>query len=527
MLTARIPAMRSQAWLGLCLFILAIVAAWQVGQRVAADDTRSLIYVTLGFAACAVCLTALRKWRTGFYFFLVWLMFEDLVRKYMANNLALFFGKDVLLAFVYIAVYIEIRRAREKTFRPPFLFFLGLFFWLGVLQVFNQNSPHILYGLLGFKLYFYYVPLLWVGYALIRSDEDLRKFLVVNAVLAGVIGGLGIAQAILGNSFLNPEHLAPELEDLGNLHKVTPLTGRVLSLPDSVFVSSGRFALYLVMALILALGTAAYLLLHTPKNRKLVFGVIGVLGVAVLLSGSRTAFVGATLSVLVLCAGFLWGAPWQWGQAHRLVRVIRRSFIVLALGMAALLLLFPEEAGSRLSYYTETLSPNSSAYEGANRSWDYPITNLLSAFDGPNWFLGNGIGTASLGTQYVAKLLGQRAPGLWVEEGYGNLIVEMGLIAPFLWLLWSIALLYYCWKVVRPLRKTRFYPIAFAIFWYSFFLLVPLTYAGLSAYQDYTSNAYLWLLVGMLFRLPTLLAHTSAPAVVSSRPPRKLGRLSF
>ncbi len=268
--------MRSQAWLGLCLFIVAIVAAWQVGEKVAADDTRSLIYVTLGFAACAVCVTALRSWRTGFYFFLVWLMFEDLVRKYMANNLALFFGKDILLAFVYIAVYIEIRRAREKTFHPPFLFFLSIFFWLGVLQIFNQNSPHILYGLLGFKVYFYYVPLLWVGYALIRSDEDLRKFLVVNAVLAGLIGGLGIVQAILGNSFLNPEHLAPELEDLGNLSKVTPLTNKILSLPDSVFVSAGRFALYLVMALILALGTAAYLLLHTPMTPKTSLRFFGV-----------------------------------------------------------------------------------------------------------------------------------------------------------------------------------------------------------------------------------------------------------
>jgi hypothetical protein len=527
LLTARIPAMRSQVWIGLCLFILAVVAAWQVGEKVAADDTRSLIYVALGFAACAVCVTALRQWRTGFYMFLVWMLFEDLVRKYMANNLALFFGKDVLLAFVYAAAYFEIRRGREKTFRPPFLFFLGLFFWLGVLQIFNQNSPHILYGLLGFKLYFYYVPLLWIGYALIRNDEDLRKFLVFNAVLACVIGGLGIAQAILGNSFLNPEHLAPELEDLGNLSKVTPLSGRVLSLPDSVFVSSSRFALYLVMAVILVLGTAAYLLLHTPRNRKLVFAVIGVLGIAVLLSGSRTAFVGSTASALALCAGFLWGAPWQWGQAHRLVRVIRRSFIVLAFGTAALLMLFPDEAGSRLSYYAETLSPNSSAYEGSSRSWDYPISNFLSAFDGPNWVLGNGIGTASLGTQYVAKLLGRRSPGIWVEEGYGDLIVEMGLIAPLLWLLWSTALLYYSWKVVRRLRKTRLYPVAFAIFWYAFLLLVPLTYGALSAYQNYSTNAFLWLLVGMLFRLPTLLPQTPAPAVVSSRPPRDPGWLGF
>ena len=259
----------------------------------------------------------------------------------MGNSLKLFFGKDVLLAFVYIAFFVEIRRRREKTFRPPFLLFLGLFVWLGVMQVFNQNSPSILYGLLGFKVYFYYTPLLFVGYTLIRNDADLRKFLVVNTILAGVISILGIIQAILGNSFLNPAVLAPELED-SEPTKSSPLTNRVLSLPASVFVSSGRFAQYLVWMFILTAGTAAYLLLHTSRHRKLVFGVIGALGVATLLSGARSALVGVAMSGLVLSAVFLWGAPWRWGQAHRLVKAIRRTVIVTALALAALILLFPE-----------------------------------------------------------------------------------------------------------------------------------------------------------------------------------------
>jgi hypothetical protein len=526
MLNARIPAMRNQTLIGLGLFVLAVWAAWQVGDKVAAGDMRSLLFVVMGFGGCAVAITILRNWRTGFYFFFVWMMFEDLVRKYMGNGLELFFGKDILLAFVYAALYIEIRGHREKSFRPPFLLFFSLFFWLGVLQVFNQNSPHILYGLLGFKVYFYYVPLLFVGYALIRTDEDLRKFLVVNAVIAGVIGGLGIAQAILGNKFLNPATLAPELEELGDLSKVTPLTNRVFSLPSSVFVSSGRFAEYLVVAFILVLGTAAYLLLRTPRHRKLVFAVVGVLGVATLLSGSRGAFVGFLASGLVLSAGFLWGAPWRMRQAHRLVRAIRRSFIVAALALAALLLLFPEEAGSRMEFYTETLSPNSSAYELGNRSWDYPINNLLDVFNQPNWLVGNGIGTASLGRQYVSKLIGQRPPAIGTEEGYGALIVEMGIVAPFLWILWTAALLYCCWRIVRRLRQTRLFPIALAISWYAFVLLYPFTFASLAPYQNYICNAYLWLLVGILFRLPDLLANLPAPVVVPAIKPRS-GGLQF
>jgi len=519
LLNPRIPAMRNQALIGVTLFAVGLWLAWEVGGKIVANDVGTLTFVALGFAAFAVAIAILRNWRSGFYLFLVWLMFEDLARKYTGNNLAMFFGKDVLLALVYVALFREIRRGREKTFRPPFLLFFSIFFWLGVLQIFNQNSPHILYGLLGFKLYFYYVPLLFVGYALIRSDEDLRRFLVANVGLAIVIATLGIMQAILGNAFLNPTKLAPELQDLGDLSKTSPLTGKAFSLPDSVFVSSGRFALYLIAVFILAMGAAAYLLFYTRRNRAIVFVGVGLVGTATLLSGSRTALIGVVTSAFILPAAFLWGAPWRQRQAHRMFKAIRRSAIVAALALAALIALYPEEAGSRLAFYKETLSPRSSAYQGETRAWDYPVQNLLDAFTRPNWVFGNGIGTASLGGQYVSKLLGQRAFGIGVEEGYGQLIIEMGILAPFLWILWTGSLLYYSWTVVRRLRGTRYFPIAVAILWYAFFLLYPLTYLVLSAYENYTNNAYLWLMIGVLFRLPSLLVPTTVPMIDVERAP--------
>jgi hypothetical protein len=233
------------------------------------------------------------------------------------------------------------------------------------------------------------------------------------------------------------------------------------------------------------------------------------------------------ISALALGAGFLWGAPWRQRQAHRMIKAIRRSVIVGAIGLALILLLFPQEAGTRIAYYAETLLPGSSAYQGGYRTWDYPIQNLLAVFDGRNWLLGNGIGTASLGMQYVAKLIGQPVPNLWVEEGYGVLIVEMGIIAPFLWILWTAALLYYGWGVVRRLLQTRFFPIAFAIFWFAFLLLYPMTFGGLSAYQNYINNAYLWLLVGILFRLPEIQASTPNLSQAPSTMERARGGFQF
>jgi hypothetical protein len=510
-LNNRISTLRHQGVLSVIVFLIGIWLAWEVGLRIASQDLSGIAYISLSVFAIAIAVTILRNWRLGFYFFLVWLLFEDLIRKYLGNNMAIYFAKDILVGLVYISLYLSIRRGNAKSFRPPFLLFGMLFIWLGVAQIFNSNSPHILYGLLGLKVYFYYVPLIFVGYALIRGDEDLRKFLVVNGLLAALIGGIGIVQAIVGNTFLNPTVLAPEISDLGNLEKFTPLSNQAFNLPDSVFVSAGRFSLYLTVAVILTMGTTGYLLLYTKRSRKLIYIVFAVVVTATLLSGSRTAVVLAVASALVLSVGFLWGAPWRSQQTHRLVRAIRSTFIVGSLGLAGLLLLFPDEAGSRIAFYTETLTPSSSAYQGSYRSWDYPLINLEGAFTNPNWALGNGIGTASLGNQYVANAIGRRPPDIAVEEGFGNMIIEMGILAPFLWILWSAALLLSCWKIVRSLRQTRFFPIGFAIFWYAFLLLLPMTFGSLNSYQNFVNNVYLWLMVGVLFRLGTLPTNQSVP----------------
>ena len=513
MLTPSIPVMKSQALIGISIFVLGLWLAWQLGGKIAEGDIQSLLLAAMGLAACAVAVAILRNWRSGFYLFLVWLLFEDLPRKYLGNGTALFFGKDILVGIVYISFFVALRKRKEKLFRPLFLLPLFLFAWLAAAQIFNPNSPSILYGLMGFKLYFYYVPLMFLGYALIRHEEDLRKFLVVNALLAAVISSLGIAQAILGNSFLNPANLAPELQGLGDLYKQTPLTHQMLSLPDSVFVSAGRYGLFLSLMMILMIGAAGYVTLSTRRSRTIIFVGIAVVGGAVLFSGSRSTVMYSMGSALVLAAAFLWGGAWRQRQAHRSLRAVRRSLIMASLGLAAVILIFPNQAAPRIAYYAETLLPNSSASEVGDRTWNYPIGNLFQTFDEPNWVFGNGTGVCSLSAQYVAKFIGQRPPDIGVEEGYGTMILEMGILAPFLWIMWTAALLYYSWKVVKRLRGTRFFPIAFAIILYAFLLLYLFTYVGLVAYQNYVSNAYLWLLLGILFRLPDIQANTPLRAI--------------
>ncbi len=145
----RVSERDKQRLITLAIWLIGMWVAWTVGHWVADEQTHLLIFMAIGFALLVIALAILHNWRAGFYFFLVWLLFEDLIRKYLGNNMAIFFAKDFLAGLSYISLLIAIRRKRAKAFRPPFLLFLSLFFWLAVLQVFNPYSPSPFYGVLG------------------------------------------------------------------------------------------------------------------------------------------------------------------------------------------------------------------------------------------------------------------------------------------------------------------------------------------------------------------------------------------
>src|SRR5260370_40024940 len=139
------------------------------------------------------------------------------------------------------------------------------------MQVFNPASTNLVYGILGLKLFFYYVPLLFVGYALLNSEQQLRHFFFVNMILVIVIASLGIVQSVLGHTFLNTESPADDIREMSTNYRVSPISGLLSYRPTSVFVSTGRFANFLLVALLLIVGFLGYLLLRHKKGRNLAF----------------------------------------------------------------------------------------------------------------------------------------------------------------------------------------------------------------------------------------------------------------
>jgi hypothetical protein len=271
------------------------------------------------------------------------------------------------------------------------------------------------------------------------------------------------------------------------------------------------------MAWVFGFGAAGYLLLRGRRYRKLAFGTMAVVFTGVVLSGSRGSLMYTLGSSLVLAAAFLWGSPVSWGRGRQPVRVVTKGFGVAGVALLIAVFFFPEAVGARWAFYSETLNPKSPQSELVGRTWDYPVANFLQALKYPEWQLGYGIGTASLGGQYVARILGAPHSNIAVESGFGSLLLEMGVLGLLLWLIWTTVLVRSAWRIVRKLRGTPAFPIGFSIFWFAFLLLFPFTWGGLASYQNFVLNAFLWLLVGILFRLPELQAQEQLRTTVNSQ----------
>lgn len=512
---------RAQAQMGPAVALLLLLGfaglMWTVRGWILAGSFRSVLWIIVALTVLAITGIVLGDWRNGLYFFLAWLLFEDLIRKYMGNNMYVYFGKDALVAVVYASFLKVTSRGKTARFRPPFLLPLGLFFALALVQMFNSSSPSFLYGLLGMKLYFYYAALMFVGYALLREEADLHRFLIMNLGLGVPIALLGIIQSVIGLNFLNPKGGA-DIDELGHLTRYTH-SGAALGRPPSVFVSEGRFAQYLIVAFILGMGAAGYLLLRTKRGRRVVFPALAVVGLAGMMTGSRGCAVYVAASALFLSAGMLWGAPPRGADTYRLIKAIRRTFVIVGLSLSLGVVLFPEAIGSRWSYYSETLDPSSPYYEASYRAWDYPLKNLSLAFTDPDWLVGHGTGTQSLGVQYVAKLVGQEVDDsigrFNLESGWAQLVFEFGVLGPILWVAWTLSFIFAAARAALRVKGTTMFPVALSILWFGFLLLFPMSFAGLAPYQNFVLNAYFWLLTGVLFRLPTLVKQNPSPALDS------------
>src|SRR5579863_2591488 len=100
------------------LIILATI--WELASWIVAGSDKMLIMFGLGLVALALVVHILNDWRSGVLLFVIWLLFEDLARKYLGNSMIVFFAKDMLIGVAYLSFYFAKRRRQVEIFKIPF-----------------------------------------------------------------------------------------------------------------------------------------------------------------------------------------------------------------------------------------------------------------------------------------------------------------------------------------------------------------------------------------------------------------------
>jgi hypothetical protein len=498
---------------GLFLILVGIVSTLVIGSTIGIGNDFYLITFTSGLAFGLVAFMLAGDWRRGIYLFLIWLIFEDLIRKYLGNNMIVYLAKDGLVVLIYAIFLFKWKQGEVKFFYPPFLFPMLLVIWLGIMHVFNPNSPSIFYGIVGFKLYFFYIPLMFLSYALIDSERTLQIFLVFNLALASIAATVGIIQSIVGPGFLNPQTLAPELEQLNLLFRSAP-EGAAFYRPPGIFLSDGRFGWYLMLMFVISFGTIIYFSsIGKSWGFKLVpISTLALCFMALVMSGARGSFLLSLISLLVLFSSTVWYNFQRRRSSRNLVQATMPIFGMVVLGPLLMLLLYPAEIEARWQFYVQTLVPGSEYSTIGYRAWEFPLSQFMVNVTAPLAPIGYGIGTASQALVYVPEFFGAPLPQTVRagESGFGVIAAELGYLGLLLWIVWVGAILYSGWQLLYQLRKTALFPIGFALFWVAFLVLVILTSGGIMAYQNFVNNMYLWIFLGMLFKLPTLVTKETA-----------------
>src|ERR1700680_605535 len=102
---------------GLVMGLVVLGLVWELATWIIAGSDQTLIMFGLGIVVVAIVVHIMNDWRSGILLFLVWLLFEDLARKYLGNSMWVYFAKDFLIGVAYASYYIAKRKGLVDVFK--------------------------------------------------------------------------------------------------------------------------------------------------------------------------------------------------------------------------------------------------------------------------------------------------------------------------------------------------------------------------------------------------------------------------
>lgn len=425
-------------------------------------------------ALAGIVAAAFKFYRVTFLSIMFYMIIEGYIRRTYISSPAFILLKDFFLLLIYLRILLPALKldALREIFpqHPAIRPLIALLVW-GLLQVFNPAS-HVLVGLVGFKVWFFYLPLFFFSPLLLRDLKETKQFLFFLALTAIPVAAYGLYQ-IQTNAILSD--LSPELA-------MSP-DGTIMQRPRSTFYSTGPFQMY--SHALLLFGTMLAFLNFKRKQQILICAAIFSATGALMISLARTAWIAVAFQVpiFLLMSGKV--------RFKNLFKIVAGSALLVTL----LFYLFPTVQRYFLMR-VETMSVNPYGVVVEDRGMSQLRHSVIYGLKGGVLF-GHGLGTASPAARYIPSTYERPdAPG---EGGLFKCLFEVGLIGFLCFAAFFFAILRETWREYRrsPPGEARtmlsllfVYQLGY-VFW---FVKAP-------AFDEMFSASLFWLLSGAIFIL--------------------------
>ena len=455
-----------------------------------------MIYLLALISFVIIAVSIFRRWQFGVYLIFAWLLLEDIIRRLIPGQpVEVMLVKDVLIALTYFSFLIFLLFKNKKIWKPAFWGALSLLVAVSTINVFNDNSPGLLFGLIGLRSYLWYLPLMFLGYYMFGSQEKLLKFCQVLVYLSIPLFLFAVFQYFFYDSGWA---LVRSLTDATQAHSFGANFGRFeggdIPLLPSVFGTSHRYSRFSMLLFFLGLGllmTKYPVNSRLKKNNKLLLASIFSSFLGIIISGVRSAFVltSAGSVLFFLFAVYIRNAKirYLWENS----RVWFFSLITIILLASLAIFLFGYTVFFQLSSFSATLN------ERITWASEEFYTALANAR-----FFGWGTGSLSQGLTYLpggAEWLGRGL--VRSETGFGKVVFEMGIFGMIIFYLFWKYLFYLMTREIKFLKNYNLRNLGLGIFIFSFLILFWFTFVHSQVLGDATTLVILWFSLGVFFGL--------------------------
>ncbi|WP_017710732.1 hormogonium polysaccharide biosynthesis protein HpsL [Prochlorothrix hollandica] len=453
--------------------------------------------------------------RAALWFFLFYMPFAGTVTYWIAGGNALFqLAKDAFYVPALLALVLAPKDADSFKIQPrsivPGLWMMAVLCGLSLLLVSLPNQfsgaargQPLFQGLLGFKVFMGYVPLIFCTQSLLRRKGDFLFLMRSHTVLAIICCFLCLMQLLMLQTgrCAGTDHLSGDALFVTNLDAKCLVGGALLYSPSqgvirlpSTFVAPWQWGWFIIGNAYITFATA----FSDPVlwGRVLGFVGMGFVTMAAIISGQRVA-----LALVPVSFGILLVLTGQVTNLKRFLPIGTASVVAGAIAWA----IFPALIQERIDSFFGRWKAS-------------PADDMISAQVEFVWKavkdlpLGKGLGSAT----NSCRIFG---PVWLIETWFPKVLFEVGIVGLIVFLGFVTLLSVTTFKVYRSLQDPSLRSYAACLWVFVLFISYQTYYYPLDV--DPVA-VYYWLFIGAIFRLPTLEHQSLVEAVgtIAATPPR-------